>query len=108
MPLISSDISFSDALNECASQGGLFGICGYNDLRDIQTGAENGNNRCQLALDVLATTARDYLGAYIIEMSGIDVISFTGGIGEKSSIIRAMILRELKFLGIEMDLEKNF
>ena len=100
-------ISFSDALNECASQGGLFGICGYNDLRDIQTGAESGNNRCQLALDVLATTARDYLGAYIIEMSGIDVISFTGGIGEKSSIIRAMILRELKFLGIEMDLEKN-
>tara|TARA_B100000902_G_scaffold238533_1_gene225911 strand:+ start:70 stop:1266 length:1197 start_codon:yes stop_codon:yes gene_type:complete len=100
-------ISFSDALEKCASQGGLLGICGYNDLRDIQKGAEGGDKRCQLALDVLATTARDYLGAYIIEMGGIDVISFTGGIGEKSSVVRSMILRGLEFLGIEMDSQKN-
>ena len=100
-------ISFSDALDKCASEGGLLGICGYNDLRDIQKGADEGNDRCQLALDVLATTARDYLGSYTVEMGGIDVISFTGGIGEKSSVIRSMILRELEFMGIEMDSEKN-
>ena len=56
---------------------------------------------------MLATTARDYLGSYTVEMGGIDVISFTGGIGEKSSVIRSMILRELEFMGIEMDSEKN-
>ena len=100
-------ISFCDALDKCASEGGLLGLCGYNDLRDIQKGADNGDNRCQLALDVLATTARDYLGAYIVEMGGIDVISFTGGIGEKSSVVRSMILKELEFLGIVMDAQKN-
>ena len=100
-------ISFEEALEICASQSGLLGICGHNDVRDIQEGAAAGDERCLLALDVLATAARDYLGAYAVEMGGLDVISFTGGIGEHSAMVRERILRDLDFLGVQMDAEKN-
>ena len=66
-----------------------------------------GDERCVLALEVLATAARDYLGAYVVEMGGLDAVSFTGGIGEHSSIVRGLILRDLEFLGVQMDAEKN-
>jgi acetate kinase len=100
-------LSFDEALGICASQSGLLGICGYNDVRDIQEGAVAGDERCVLALEVLATASRDYLGAYVVEMGGLDAISFTGGIGEHSSIVRGLILRDLEFLGVQMDAEKN-
>lgn len=100
-------ISFDEVLEICASQSGLLGICGHNDVRDIQEGAAAGDERCALALDVLATAARDYLGAYAVEMGGLDVISFTGGIGEHSAMVRERILRDLDFLGVQMDAQKN-
>jgi acetate kinase len=100
-------ISFERALEICASESGLLGICGHNDVRDIQDGAAHGDERCTLALEVLATAARDYLGAYIVEMGGLDAISFTGGIGEHSSVVRGLILRGLEFLGVEVDAAKN-
>ena len=100
-------LSFDEALEICASQSGLLGICGYNDVRDIQEGAVAGDERCVLALEMLATASRDYLGAYVVEMGGLDAISFTGGIGEHSSIVRGLILRDLEFLGVQMDAEKN-
>ena len=100
-------LPFDEALEICASQSVLLGICGYNDVRDIQEGAVAGDERCVLALEVLATASRDYLGAYVVEMGGLDAISFTGGIGEHSSIVRGLILRDLEFLGVQMDAEKN-
>ncbi|MGY8822567.1 MAG: acetate/propionate family kinase [Candidatus Latescibacterota bacterium] len=100
-------ISFERALEICATESGLLGICGHNDVRDIQDGAAGGDERCVLALEILATAARDYLGAYVIEMGGLDAISFTGGIGEYSTIVRGLILRELEFLGVELDAAKN-
>ena len=100
-------LSFDEVLEVCASQSGLQGLCGHNDVRDIQEGAVAGDERCMLALEVLATAARDYLGAYVVEMGGLDAVSFTGGIGEHSSIVRGLILRDLEFLGVQMDVEKN-
>ena len=100
-------LSFDEVLEICASRSGLLGICGYNDVRDIQEGAVAGDERCVLALEMLATASRDYLGAYVVEMGGLDAISFTGGIGEHSSIVRGLILRDLEFLGVQMDAEKN-
>ena len=99
--------SFAEVLEQCANEGGLLGISGYNDVRDIQEGAARGEERCQLALDVLATSARDWLGAFVVEMGGLDAISFTGGIGEHSLVVRAAILRDLEFLGVEVDAGKN-
>jgi len=101
------DISFEEILEICASQSGLLGICGHNDMRDIEEGAANGDDRCALAIEVLTSAVRDYLGAYVIELGGIDVISFTGGIGEHSAIVRQQILANLEFLGVQLDDAKN-
>jgi acetate kinase len=99
--------SFAEVLDQCANEGGLLGISGYNDVRDIQEGAAKGDARCQLAIDVLATSARDWLGSFVVEMGGLDAISFTGGIGEYSLVVREAILRDLEFLGVEVDPAKN-
>ena len=56
---------------------------------------------------MLATSARDWLGAFVVEMGGLDAISFTGGIGEYSAVVRGKILRDLEFLGVVMDAAKN-
>ena len=99
--------SFAQILEQCASQGGLLGICGYNDLRDIEEHAAKGDVRCELAIEVFATAIRDYLGAYVVELGGLDVVSFTGGIGEHSALVRRQVLAGLEFLGVELDAEKN-
>ncbi len=99
--------SFGEVLEQCASQGGLLGLCGYNDMRDIEENANQGNERCQLAIEVFTSSIRDYLGAYVVELGGIDAISFTGGIGEHSSIVRRQVLENLEFLGIEMGPQQN-
>ena len=99
--------SFEEVLEQCASQGGLLGLCGYNDMRDIEENAAQGNERCQLAIEVFSSAIRDYLGAYIVELGGIDAISFTGGIGEHSTIVRGQVLENLEFLGIKMSPEQN-
>ena len=100
-------ISFAEALEQCASQGGLQGLCGDNDMRDIEEKAAAGDAQCALAIEVYTSSIRDYLGAYVIEMGGIDVISFTGGIGEHSEVVRGQVLAGLEFLGVEVDPEKN-
>jgi acetate kinase len=100
-------LDFAQVLGICATQSGLLGICGRNDMRDIEAGAAGGDRRCALAIEVLATAVRDYLGAYVIELGGIDVISFTGGIGEHSTIMRAQVLRGLGFLGVQLDEQAN-
>jgi acetate kinase len=100
-------ISFEEILETCASQSGLLGICGHNDMRDIAEGAAGGDERCGLAIEVLTSAVRDYLGAYVIELGGLDVVSFTGGIGEHSTIVRQQILANLEFLGVQLDDAKN-
>ena len=96
-------ISFAQALEICASQSGLLGLCGYNDQRDIEERAAEGDQRCALAIEVYTSAIRDYLGAYVVEMGGLDAISFTGGIGEHSDMVRDQVLQGLEFLGVELD-----
>jgi acetate kinase len=76
-------------------------------MRDLQDRAVAGDERCALAIEVYTSAIRDYLGAYVVELGGLDVISFTGGIGEYSDSVRAQVLRGLEFLGIQLDPEKN-
>ena len=99
--------SWDEVLAQCASAGGLLGICGHSDMRDIEAGAASGDELCALAIAVLATAARDWLGAFAVEMGGLDAISFTGGIGEFSAVVRGEILRDLELLGVVMDAAKN-
>ena len=70
------------------------------DFRDIDEAAAAGNARAQLAMDVFAAGVRHYLGAYLVELGGADVIVFTGGIGENRAAFRAAVCGGLEELGI--------
>jgi acetate kinase len=100
--------SLDEVLDQLANQGGLLGLSGVSgDLRDIATAAEGGNARARLALDVYIANIRHYLGAYLVELGGAEVIVFTGGIGENHPALRAAVLENLEALGILLDPAAN-
>jgi len=89
-------------------ESGLLGVSGVgNDMRDVLAGAEAGDERCRLAIEVYAYRLKKYVGAYAAAMGGLDVLVFTAGIGENSPEIRAAACEGLGFLGIELDPEAN-
>jgi acetate kinase len=89
-------------------ESGMLGISGASpDMREVEDLAAEGHPRARLALDVFAYAARKYIGAYAAVLGGLDVLVFTAGVGENSPILREMICRDLDFLGISIDSEKN-
>lgn len=88
-------------------KSGMLGLTGYSDLRDIEEQAGKGNRECQLALEMNAYRIKKYIGAYAIAMNGLDAIVFTAGIGENSKVIRELVCRDMDFLGIRLNKEKN-
>jgi acetate kinase len=96
--------SLEELLQELACQSGLLGLSGISgDLRDLEDAAAAGNERAKLAIEVFASATRHYLGAYLVELGGADVIVFTGGIGENRANFRAMVCRNLEELDIVLD-----
>lgn len=90
------------------TKSGVLGISGVSsDFRDLETAAEEGNERAQLAIKVFAHKVRFYIGAYIAEMNGVDAIVFTAGVGENDIAMRDIICNDLGNLGIKLDLVKN-
>ena len=90
------------------SRSGLAGISGTSgDLRDLNQAAAAGSRRSQIALEVFTRSIRHYLGAFMLELGGVDAITFSGGIGENSAEIRAAVLKDLSAFGVELDEEKN-
>jgi acetate kinase len=100
-------LSLEGALQVLANRSGLLGICGRNDLRDIEEAAGAGDASAKLAIDVFVASIRHYLGAYLVELGGADAIVFTGGIGENSKAIRAGVCRDLEWFGITLDPARN-
>lgn len=87
---------------------GLLGISGVSsDMRELEEAAGKGNERAQLALNMFYYRVRKYIGAYAAAMGGVDTVVFTGGIGENSDISRYEIAKDLEFLGLTLDKEKN-
>jgi acetate kinase len=80
---------------------------GLNDVRDIETAADQGNAAARLALDVFVHQARHWIGAYHLELNGMDALVFTAGIGENRPKLRAAICANLDQLGIELDPASN-
>ena len=87
----------------------LLGLSGglSNDLRDLEAQAARGDPVSQQAIDVFVASVRHYLGAYLLLLNGADAIVFTGGIGENSSTIRALICADLDWFGIALDPVRN-
>lgn len=97
-----------EVLNVLNKESGLLGISGTSsDLRHLESDAEEGKERAQLALDVFASRIHKYIGSYATRMHGVDVIVFTAGVGENSSTVRAKVLEGLEFMGIYWDPKKN-
>ncbi|WP_332699256.1 acetate kinase [Halalkalibacter lacteus] len=96
-----SEIEVLDILNK---KSGVLGISGLSsDLRDIEQAAEEGNDRAETALEVFSSRIHKYIGSYAAQMSGVDAIIFTAGIGENSDIIRSRVLCGLEFMGVYWD-----
>ncbi|MGL5647949.1 MAG: acetate kinase [Clostridium sp.] len=95
----------SNALNK---ESGVLGVSGVSsDFRDIEDAAAKGNHRAQLALDIFHYRIRAEIGSFIVNMGGVDVILFTAGVGENSPETREECLKNLEFLGLELDKERN-
>lgn len=89
-------------------ESGLLGMSGISsDLRDIEQAASKGNERAQLAIEVLVESIRFYIGAYLTVLKGVDALCFTGGIGQYSSTVRSKVVEGLEFAGIVLDKRKN-
>lgn len=87
---------------------GVLGISGIsNDFRTIEEEASKGDRRATLALEVFCYRLKKYIGSYIAAMNGADAVVFTGGVGENSDTVRDMATRDMEFLGLELDREKN-
>ncbi|CUP61763.1 acetate/propionate family kinase [Clostridium baratii] len=90
------------------NSSGVLGISGVSsDFRDIEEAANEDNKRAKLALDIFHYRIREVIGSYIVAMEGVDAIVFTAGVGENSPETREECLKNLEFLGIEFDEEKN-
>lgn len=96
-----SPAEFDTVMNK---KSGLLALTGgYTDMRDILDLAAEGNERCELAVDMFCYRARKYIGSYVAALGGLDAVVFTGGIGENSGYIRARICEGLEYLGLEID-----
>ena len=101
-------LSADELDNVLNKKSGVLGISGISsDFRDIEAEAEKGNKRAQLALDVFIHRVRHYLGAYIVEMGGVDCIVFTAGVGENDKATRINVCKGLEELGIELCEKRN-
>ena len=89
-------------------QSGVLGVSGvHSDDRAVKAAAAEGNERAKLARDIQWYQIRKYIGSYIAAMDGVDVIAFTGGIGENCIDLREDVLSNLSYLGIKLNKEAN-
>ena len=101
-------MSVDDCLNMLNKQSGVKAISGVSsDFRDLEDGAANGNENCQLALDKFCYEVAKYVGAYAAALNGLDMLTFTAGVGENGPETRQAICDYLAFMGVKLDPEKN-
>ena len=102
------NMTVDQVLNMCNKESGLLGISGVSsDMRDVDTAADEGNERAILARDMLHYGIKKYIGSYAAAMGGVDVIVFTAGIGENGDDLRASVMSGFEFLGAKIDPAKN-
>jgi acetate kinase len=94
-----------DILNKKAGLLGVSGLSG--DMREILAAVQKGNERAQLAFDIYVHRLCAGIGAMVAVLGGLDALIFTAGVGENSAEVRAQSMRNLAFLGIKLDAEKN-
>jgi len=102
------EIDYSSLNTLLNKHSGVLGISGISsDMREIESAAAEGEGRAILALQMYEYRVRKYIGAYAAAMGGVDILIFTGGIGENGSETREAMCRDMEFLGVEFDKEVN-
>ena len=95
----------SDLLNK---ESGVKGISGVSsDIREVEAGIREGNERCKLAMEMYDYRIKKYIGSYAAVMGGVDIVVFTAGVGEHQWDVRQGAIEDLEFMGIKVDTEKN-
>jgi acetate kinase len=88
-------------------KSGMQGLTGFSDMRDVTKAVEEGNKTATLALEMYAYRIKKYIGSYAATLNGLDAIVFTAGVGENAANVRELVCKDLTFLGISFDAEKN-
>ena len=102
------NLSTAEFANLVNKKSGLMGVSGVSsDARDIDNAVKEGNERADLARRMFIYRVKKYIGSYAAALNGVDVIVFTGGIGENDTFIRGEIAKGLSYLGATIDMEKN-
>ena len=101
-------MSVDECLNMLNKKSGMLAISGVSsDFRDLEDGAKNGNDACALAREKFCYEVAKFVGAYAAAMNGIDVLTFTAGVGENDKNIRKGVCEYLGFMGVKLDPELN-
>lgn len=105
--LLRSGLSVDDVDALLNKSSGMKGLAGANDLRIVHAAADNGDALARAALEVYVHQIRHYLGAYLVELGGVDAIVFTAGVGQNDTWVRQAVCENLAGLGIVLDPELN-
>jgi len=104
----SKGLSLDEAETLLCKEGGLRALSGgFNDIRDIQQQAAQGNPRAKLAVDVYVHHIRHWIGSFLLQLNGADALVFTAGIGENDTVVRRLVCADADQLGLVLDVEKN-
>lgn len=102
------DMTIDEVIDYLNSKSGVLGLSEVSsDFRDLIKAADTGNKDAENAVDIFCYRVKKYIGSYIAAMGNVDVIAFTGGIGENSPCIREMILSDIDYLDINIDKKRN-
>ena len=102
------NMNIQEMLNILNKKSGIIGISGKSsDLREVLDGMDNGDDRCRLAVDMIAYIIKKYVGSYAAALDGVDALCFTGGIGENAALIREKVCAGLDYMGLNIDPTKN-
>lgn len=109
LPIVAEKIGgYDEVFKQLSNNAGLKGLSGIsNDMRDVIEAADKGNKQAELAVDAFCDNILGYIGMFTAYLGGLDAITFTGGIGARSSIIREKVIKNLSFCNAILDVERN-
>lgn len=106
--LMKQGLTLDEIFEGLGKNGGMKGLSGTSgDLRDVDAAIRAGSARAKLAMDVYVTGILRYIGAYVMELGGLDALAFTGGIGENYAPLRLRIMEAMAHMGVVADVESN-
>ena len=102
------NLSPEDLVQYLNKKCGMLGVSELSsDMRDLEKGINEGNEKAKLAVEVAAYRIKKYIGSYAAVLNGVDAIVFTGGIGEHSDLMRGLVMENMEYLGVDFDFEAN-